>query len=242
MKDTVGCHKTEKLGRKNKGNKASVQYKWYVWALGTETANYVVVPAISTNTSLIFPSASQPMGSSWRKSCADKFPEPLVPWDELCPAPWAAPCAWDGAFWSAAAAPWGLGICQSCHLWRGLLAVLPKVLWLCKTAGIENKPWGFILWWKSRVPKGTELVGSVELGWGLQLGERLERGMLSLEVPLWSLLAFVGSQQLKGKRHFWLWASGPKPGCHLSWPQLLLKVLVLTGADKQEWISDSPAQ
>lgn len=125
---------------------------------------------------------------------------------------------------------------------RGLLAVLPKVLWVCKTAGIESKPWGFILWWKSRVPKGTELVGSVELGWGLQLGERLERGMLSLEVPLWSLLAFVGSQQLKGKRHFWLWASGPKPGCHLSWPQLLLKVLVLTGADKQEWIGDSPAQ
>lgn len=38
--------------------------------------------------------------------------------------------------------------------------------------------------------------------WSLHLGERLERGMLSLEVPLWSLLAFVGSQQLKGGKAF----------------------------------------
>lgn len=76
---------------------------------------------------------------------------------------WAAPCRWDGAFWSTAAVPWGLGICQSCHLWRGLLAVLPKVLWVCKTARTENL--GGFLWWKNQSPKGTEVVGSVELGW-----------------------------------------------------------------------------
>lgn len=45
-KGTVGHHRKEKPESKNKGNKACVQYKWYMWHLGIETANYYVVPAI----------------------------------------------------------------------------------------------------------------------------------------------------------------------------------------------------
>lgn len=38
---------------------------------------------------------------------------------------------------------------------------------------------GFFLWWKSRFPKGTELMGSIELGWnaaGVCIWERGWRG------------------------------------------------------------------
>jgi len=42
----VGHQRKEKWESKNKGNKARVQYKWYMWHLGIETANYYVVPAI----------------------------------------------------------------------------------------------------------------------------------------------------------------------------------------------------
>lgn len=156
---------------------------------------------------------------------------------------WVAPGHCDGAFWSTAVFLWGLGICQSCHLWRGLLAVMPKVVWVCKTAGTESKSW-WVFVMEELLPQRDRTDGQcwvwLKCCWSLQLGERLERGMLSLEVPLWSLLAFVGSQQLKEEKGIF--------GCRHLGPSLaatsagLSHLLVLTGTDKQEWTGDSPAQ
>lgn len=79
-------------------------------------------------------------------------------------------------------------------------------------------------WWRSHFPRATGLTGRVGFGlnivgvcvptvlsWSWRLGEGLEGGMLSFEVPLWSLLLLLAADE--GEKAFVALATEPKPGC-----------------------------
>lgn len=135
--------------------------------------------------------------------------------------------------------------CQSCHLWRGLLAVLPEVIWVCKTAGTETKPCSFCdgkatspkeqNWWA--VLSLAEMV--LEFAAGREAGEGDVVDWSSSLIPscfCWQP-AVKGGKGISGSGHL-----GPSLAATSVGLSRLWRSWPLTGADKQEWIGDSPTQ
>lgn len=164
-----------------------------------------------------------------------------IPWT-TCASAWDKPCSVSPVLLRVAV----MVLFDLLLLFRGEWAsVSPATCgegsWLCcqrsfESVKLQGQKWNLVFFvMEEPLPQRDRTDGQcwawLKCCWSLQLGERLERGMLSLEVPLWSLLAFVGSQQLKGEKAFlalgiwaqaWLppqlaSAASEDPGPYRSW-------------------------
>lgn len=129
---------------------------------------------LNVNTSLVFPYVLIK-----RISVKDEWRSPLQHW---CPS-------LKHAAFCIALAQWGPGL-----LWAQISTTGGPST---RTAGSPD-----FSWWKNRLPGGLELMGWCTAGvwmqhsqWKLWLGWQLQGRMLSLEVSLWSLPAFVGRKK-----------------------------------------------